>query len=188
MKRSLYEWTAILSAMVGITCLGYWGASWFVSFPDDVMDVTFKGGNFRPTVSLVDGTLELCSNFPLTDVLLNPVSYFKNPFVVREIRNSALQYARLLDRGSSANALAIAIPGFAYRHSGVPLNTGPVFVWQVRVTMLIPGLVAMLVAAFSAWRFRLTVRSVAKPVDAQSKNNASANLPSSDLSSTAKST
>jgi hypothetical protein len=168
MTRTLYEWTAILTAMVGIACLGYWGASWFVKLPDDVMDLTFKGGSFRPRISLVDGALQLCSSFSQTDVLLNPPVHFKRPVVATQIQYPGLQYVHLQDRDSSANAVALSVPGLVYRHSAVPLNTGPVFVWQVRVSMLIPGLVALLVAALSAWRFRRTARPVATPIDAQS--------------------
>ena len=39
MKRALYEWTGILGAMAALACVAYWGASFFVNIPGDILDL-----------------------------------------------------------------------------------------------------------------------------------------------------
>ena len=131
MKRTLLEWTGIFGILLGLTCLVFWGVSFFC-----------QSAHFTLSFALMDltaahGNVVLCDHF------------------------GNLQVIELLDRSIQFTPAPVSVqrstlPGFGYRHYDFAAISS---IWSVSISLLIPMILLFTIGGLCIWRNRMSNRA-----------------------------
>jgi hypothetical protein len=124
MKRAFYEWGAITTSALALFCFGYWVVS--LSTSRATMEVFLPFGHWRATQLLAaEGTITINDHYGSKEGIEEIVKYrVVNPPLTSKTR--------------------WALPGFLYQS----INWGRQLSWSLQFSLLIPGLISTLAAAF----------------------------------------
>ena len=138
MRRAIYEWGAIFSATASLACFVYWALSLATDVGDSRLYLPF--GRFQATqVTFADGAI-----------------------AVGDHPNSELVIAMIVDQGMAVlprpqNTHRIVVPGFSYR---ALVHADGTMVWTTSVSLLLPALLLLAIAAVCIYRYRLILKTV----------------------------
>jgi hypothetical protein len=139
LKRAIFaEWTAILTLLLALSCLSYWGLS-SLSHVADVR-LAFSRSNGQIEFSAGDGTIKLSNDIIhhaslQCDELSLPLPSWDTPTEVHRL----------------------ILPGFQFRRFGFAVNPTA---WTAKVSILIPSALLFLISAICFWEHRRIVRAV----------------------------
>lgn len=169
MKRAIYEWTAIFAAMLATASLGAWVFSCFSDAADVDADLVLgePGAWFLPRASMARGHLEFFSDAEHRDFVLYPPLQFRNglpPVATQHTLFSWPYYARVQEASGSAYGVRLSAPGMTFAYCDVVEFSGdPIFVWQVRTSLLWVFALASALTILATWRYRVARRRDASP-------------------------
>ena len=139
MKRAFFEWCGLISLVLSVVCLFYWG----VSVVSEVADFDLSFGERRTVMQMLvtNGKITLCDhigNLELIELVKN-----SRPF-----------------EPAPSEVYGWSIPGFHF--SFITFN-GSSPVWSLNLSLLIPFAIMLVLGGFCFHRYRLFRRAVAAP-------------------------
>lgn len=136
MKRAFYEWGAIGTFALAISCFGYWGVSKITAAADSQMSFVWRAVD----ASVSNGTVTLADQI-------------NNGEVIDAIEKS-LTFVPPLD---VTGKYRLSLPGFEL-HFITFGNDSPS--WRIEFSLLIPASIFMLCAAYAIVRYRKVRRAM----------------------------